>query len=215
MQKEKIVYGNIYTGNDETGDGTKDKPFKTIKKALQSADLMSTNIIVKPGTAEGLFVIEKPSEKITRFAVEEIDISPAKIGTLSVAGIRPKILRDLVEIKSIVPVKPQSIVTTLLQVLPPPLKVEEEIKEQLSDEVKSLLRTVKFTIPEESPVTFTIYDVMGKAVRAISPKVYPQGEITFTWDGKDDDGNVMDSSTYIVVMQAGDKKEVKRITHIK
>jgi len=200
VQEEQAVYVNIYTGNDETGDGTKDRPFKTIEKALQAAKLMNTNIIVKPGTAEGLFIIEKPSEKTIFWDVQALPMQPSFTFT-----------RPLWEYQ--IKTAPPQVVFS--KPPPPQLKVEEETQEQLSDEVKSLLRSVNFTIQEELSVTFIIYDVLGDQIRKISPKVYTQGEFTFTWSGKDDDGNVMDSGTYIVVMKAGDKKEVKRITHIK
>lgn len=180
VQEEQAVYVNVYTGNDATGDGTQAKPFRTIHRALMAANLMNASIFIKPGIPEGLYVIEKTIEK----AIISVDV----------------------------PVRPEP---------PPAPKIPEEVElrrfigerelrqliekgKMLSNDRKVELRTAHFAILEELSVTFTIYNVSGRLVRKFPPKVYPEGKITFTWDGKDASGNELPDGMYIIRMEAGD-----------
>jgi flagellar basal-body rod modification protein FlgD len=53
------------------------------------------------------------------------------------------------------------------------------------------------------PVTVTITDANGNAVRTLNLGSQPAGLAQFTWDGKDDNGNTVASGTYTLAATSG------------
>jgi hypothetical protein len=63
---------------------------------------------------------------------------------------------------------------------------------------------IKFTIPNEGPLAIYVFDVSGKRIKTLLN--YPQflGEISASWDGSNDNGNLVQSGVYhYVIFYAG------------
>jgi hypothetical protein len=59
----KTIYVNATSGNDTTGDGTEDNPYRTIQKGIDNA-LAGDTIVVGPGTYEEDITMSKPVKLI-------------------------------------------------------------------------------------------------------------------------------------------------------
>ena len=65
--------------------------------------------------------------------------------------------------------------------------------------------SVTFTLPDDAETCLVnIMDSSGTTVRTVDLGATSAGEIEFTWDGKDYDGNVMEDGQYQVAMTATD-----------
>lgn len=62
---------------------------------------------------------------------------------------------------------------------------------------------MNFEVKERSNVSIEIYDMKGQLINTLVNEVLPEGNYPATWDGKDMNGNVMASGTYIAKMTAG------------
>ena len=64
---------------------------------------------------------------------------------------------------------------------------------------------VTFTLPDDAETCLVnVMDSTGTTVRTVDLGATKAGEIEFTWDGKDYDGNVMEDGQYQVAMTATD-----------
>ncbi|WP_029457894.1 flagellar hook assembly protein FlgD [Solidesulfovibrio alcoholivorans] len=64
---------------------------------------------------------------------------------------------------------------------------------------------VTFTLPSDSETCLVnVLDSAGQTVRTVDLGATKAGEVEFTWDGKDYDGNVMEDGQYQVAMTATD-----------
>ncbi len=62
---------------------------------------------------------------------------------------------------------------------------------------------VTFTLPDDAETCLVnVMDSTGTTVRTVDLGATKAGEVEFTWDGKDYDGNVMDDGQYQVAMTA-------------
>jgi hypothetical protein len=76
--------------------------------------------------------------------------------------------------------------------------------------------TIKFSLPESSPVNLVIYDVSGRLVRTlIDGHVIDAGEREKQWDGLDDSGRQVSAGVYFAKMNAGEVVDVKRMALVK
>ena len=62
---------------------------------------------------------------------------------------------------------------------------------------------IRFGLPEASAVTLTIYNIRGQQVRTLVNGYLPAGYLTITWDGKDAQGSLVSSGTYLYRINAG------------
>ena len=63
-----------------------------------------------------------------------------------------------------------------------------------------------------SKIKVNIYDILGKEVRMLLDKELTAGEYTIEWDGKDVDGNILNSGVYFIRMESnGFQKTIKSI----
>ena len=70
--------------------------------------------------------------------------------------------------------------------------------------------TIEFSVPTDTRVELTVFDVTGRAVALLTDKVYAAGEYRIEWDA----GN-MASGVYFYRMKAGDVIQTKRMMLIK
>jgi len=64
--------------------------------------------------------------------------------------------------------------------------------------------TVGYTLPKESRVRVTIYNVDGSPVRTLVDSWREPGVYSEVWDGKADDGSALPSGVYFYSLKAGD-----------
>jgi len=76
--------------------------------------------------------------------------------------------------------------------------------------------TIKFSLPETSPVNLIIYDVSGRLVRTlIDGQVVEAGRKEMRWDGIDDSGRQVSAGVYFAKMSAGEFVDVRRMALLK
>jgi len=64
-------------------------------------------------------------------------------------------------------------------------------------------------------VIIEVFNVRGQLVRTLVNDVFPAGEYSVTWNGKDDSGNAVGSGMYMYRMRAGEYTSVKRMVLMK
>ena len=71
---------------------------------------------------------------------------------------------------------------------------------------------VKVILKEHSFIKLTIYNLLGKEVNILLDTQLPAGEYSIEWDGKNSDGNILNSGVYFIRMKAnGFQKTIKTI----
>ncbi|HSW53656.1 MAG TPA: T9SS type A sorting domain-containing protein [Ignavibacteriaceae bacterium] len=71
---------------------------------------------------------------------------------------------------------------------------------------------IKITSEKQSNIKIVIYNILGKEVKILLDKELPAGEYTIEWDGKDSNGNILNSGVYFIKMKAnGFQKTIKSI----
>jgi len=75
--------------------------------------------------------------------------------------------------------------------------------------------TVEFTLPEQTRVTVSVYDMMGRKVATLVDGVRSSGPHTVSWNGRADGGQDLASGVYLLRMQADDRSETRRITIVR
>ncbi len=71
---------------------------------------------------------------------------------------------------------------------------------------------IKIYLKERSNVNITIYNVIGEEVKILLDKELPAREYSLSWDGKDSNGNVLNSGVYLIRMKAeGFQKTIKSV----
>jgi photosystem II stability/assembly factor-like uncharacterized protein len=67
--------------------------------------------------------------------------------------------------------------------------------------------TVRYTLPESSPVVVTVYDVLGRHVAELVNEMQAIGVHDVVWDGLDQLGNTVGTGVYFVQVHAGERTE--------
>lgn len=69
---------------------------------------------------------------------------------------------------------------------------------------------IQYSLPQDSHVKLTIYNLLGREVRVLYSGARAAGTYTANWDGRDDYGNKLSSGLYIyrLQVQSGDKVSV-------
>lgn len=65
--------------------------------------------------------------------------------------------------------------------------------------------TIRFSVPQNGPVSLRVYDVAGRLVTILSDRNYPPGEHTVYWNGTNRRGESVASGIYFYKIVAGDK----------
>jgi glutamine cyclotransferase len=76
--------------------------------------------------------------------------------------------------------------------------------------------TIDFTISggagRSRAVTLTVYDIMGRQVRALADSEFPPGKHEVKWDGRDDRGGRVSAGVYFYVLSVGDTEIARKMT---
>ena len=75
--------------------------------------------------------------------------------------------------------------------------------------------TLRYDLPQNSMVTITIYDMLGRAINTIVNEVQNAGNQSIIWDGTNSSGNRVSSGTYIYQIEAGDYHNIKQMVLLK
>lgn len=62
---------------------------------------------------------------------------------------------------------------------------------------------IRFDVPSSSQVNISIFNLLGQKIRVLVDRPFEAGEHTITWDGRDDQGQVVSSGIYIYRIRAG------------
>ncbi|MEK6647618.1 MAG: FlgD immunoglobulin-like domain containing protein, partial [Candidatus Firestonebacteria bacterium] len=75
---------------------------------------------------------------------------------------------------------------------------------------------VRYDIVQEADVTITVYNIKGQKIKELFNGRKTSGSYTdLTWDGKNEDGDVVASGIYIVYISAGDFRDKKKVVVVK
>jgi len=74
---------------------------------------------------------------------------------------------------------------------------------------------VRFALPEPARTRLLIYNLKGQLVRTLLDEMRPPGRFELLWNGRDDDGSVVASGTYLLRMSAGDYAARRKLTLLK
>jgi flagellar hook assembly protein FlgD len=65
---------------------------------------------------------------------------------------------------------------------------------------------ISYNVPSGSQITIRVFDITGREVRNLVDHIDGGGaSATISWDGKDDDGNVVRTGIYIVNIESVNK----------
>jgi hypothetical protein len=67
-------------------------------------------------------------------------------------------------------------------------------------------------MPEAGPVRLRIFDLRGRTVRELYNGTLQAGITPLVFDGTDDDGRRLASGGYVAVLEAGDRRDTRRLT---
>jgi flagellar hook assembly protein FlgD len=62
---------------------------------------------------------------------------------------------------------------------------------------------ISYQVPNKSPVTLTVYNVLGQTIRMLDSGEKAPGLYQVNWDGRDSRGNSMASGIYFYRLTAG------------
>ncbi|MFQ5453842.1 MAG: FlgD immunoglobulin-like domain containing protein, partial [Candidatus Zixiibacteriota bacterium] len=105
-----------------------------------------------------------------------------------------------------------------------PLDITDDNEEHLPNEFQLLQNypnpfnpstVIEFSLPTNSSVKITVYDILGQVIRTIVDERLPAGYHSITWDGKDKDGNVVSTGIYFYKLKANDFTESRKMILMK
>ena len=71
---------------------------------------------------------------------------------------------------------------------------------------------IKFTLPQDAPVSLKIYNILGQVVNTVVDEVLPAGNHAVVWDGKNEQGVDVASGVYFYRIKAGDFESIQKMT---
>jgi hypothetical protein len=74
---------------------------------------------------------------------------------------------------------------------------------------------IRYALPEETMVTISIYDMMGRKVRTLVSQSKSPGYHTTLWNATNDKGIAVSAGMYIYTIQAGDYHHMKKMVLLK
>jgi len=76
--------------------------------------------------------------------------------------------------------------------------------------------TINFSIPTESNVNITVYNIKGQTVKMLTNENYSRGNHQVNWHGKDSYDNSVTSGVYFYKLSVdGKEKDIKRMLLLK
>ena len=75
--------------------------------------------------------------------------------------------------------------------------------------------TLRYDLPEDSFVSITIYDLMGKAIKNLINNHQTSGYKSIQWDATDSQGQPVSAGVYLYTIEAGDFRQTKKMILLK
>lgn len=75
--------------------------------------------------------------------------------------------------------------------------------------------TIEYTLPGQSDVRVSVYDVMGRQVATLVDGTQPSGLHTVNWDGRSDGGQRLASGVYLLRLKAANQTLTRRISVVR
>ena len=75
--------------------------------------------------------------------------------------------------------------------------------------------TLRYDIPENSYVTITIYDMLGRHIKTLINQTQDAGYRSIIWDATNDYGKPVSSGIYLYQIQAGEYMQTKKMVLLK
>ena len=75
--------------------------------------------------------------------------------------------------------------------------------------------TLRYDIPENSHVTITIYDMLGRQVKTLINQTQDAGYRSIIWDATNDYGKLVSAGLYLYQIQAGEYMQTKKMVLLK
>jgi len=75
--------------------------------------------------------------------------------------------------------------------------------------------TLRYDIPENSHVTITIYDMLGRQVKTLINQTQDAGFISVIWDATNDFGKLVSAGVYLYQIQAGEFVQTRKMVLLK
>ena len=77
--------------------------------------------------------------------------------------------------------------------------------------------TISFSIPKESNIEISIYNIKGQKVKELISDIrqLPEGQHSVVWDGKDDSGKPVSSGIYLYKLKSGNFDKIKKMIILK
>ena len=93
---------------------------------------------------------------------------------------------------------------------PTTLKISNVIPNPSSGKV-----SIEFSAPSDSKVTLHVYNSAGQKVRTLIDSQLKAGHYTTSWDGIDDNGRTLPRGTYLLILESGNLKSMRKITLVR
>jgi flagellar hook assembly protein FlgD len=77
------------------------------------------------------------------------------------------------------------------------------------------MTTIAYDLAASRPVRLAIYGLDGRRICTLVDEVQGSGRHEVTWTGRDDDGRLVASGTYVYRIEAGDFRQVRKMTLMK
>ena len=77
------------------------------------------------------------------------------------------------------------------------------------------ITTLRYDLPENSLVTITIYDMLGRQVKTLMDQIQEAGYRSVIWDATNDYGKPVSAGIYLYQIQAGEYISTKKIVLLK
>jgi hypothetical protein len=74
---------------------------------------------------------------------------------------------------------------------------------------------IKYSLFKRTEVSLVIYNVLGQKVRTLVNNERQSGDVSVTWDGKDESGKDLSSGIYFYQLRAGQFTQTKRMVLLK
>ncbi len=74
---------------------------------------------------------------------------------------------------------------------------------------------ISFSVIKEGKVMLIIYNEIGQKVRTLVNQFKQAGSYTLSWDGRNDDGNLLSSGRYFYSLQAGNSVQTRKMLFLK
>ncbi len=74
---------------------------------------------------------------------------------------------------------------------------------------------IKYSLPYKSQVRLCVYDVNGRLIKEIFKEERKKGIYSLIWDRRDENGKYVSAGIYFVYLEAGDKRDIRKVVILK